>query len=113
MLRASAHATGHPVDAVEAVQGRDVEQAVPHGSRLVAFVDAVVGGDEHAADGARARLAAAATPAAVAEAAAIVANFEMMTRVADSTGARLPTGALASTERERAALGVDAFDSAR
>lgn len=113
MLRASAHATGHPVDAVEAVNGRDVEQAVPHGPLLVAFVDAVVGGDERVAEDARARLAAAATPAAVAEAAAIVANFEMMTRVADSTGARLPAGALASTERERAALAVDAFPSAR
>jgi hypothetical protein len=113
MLRASAKAVGQPVDAVTAVTGGDVEQAVPHGPLLVSFVDAVVGGPGPAAEAARAALAEAATPAAVGEAAAIVANFEMMTRVADATGARVATERLASTEAERAALGVDAYRSAR
>lgn len=118
MLRASAKAVGQPVDAVDAVNGVDVEQAVPHGPLLVGLVDAVLpgaGGDSNAeaAEEARHQLALAAGPAAVSDAVAIIANFEMMTRVADATGARLPTERLGSTERERQALGVDAFTSAR
>lgn len=120
MLRASAKAVGQPVNAVDAVNGVDVEQAVPHGPLLVGLVDALLSqGSEEASDGpgaaerARSRLALAAGPAAVSDAVAIIANFEMMTRVADATGARLPTERLGSTERERQALGVDAFTSAR
>jgi len=113
MLRASASAVGQPVDAVAAVNGDDVEQAVPHGPLLVAFVDAVTGGDAAAQERARAALAIAATPASVTEAAAVLANFEMMTRVADATGARMPPERLAPTQHERERLGVDAFPSAR
>jgi len=113
MLRASAEQVGQPVDAVDAVNGNEVEQAVPHGPLLVRFVDAVLGDDPERAESARAGLAASATPAAVADAAAVLANFEMMTRVADSTGARLVAGRLSSTEHEREALGVNAFPSAR
>lgn len=113
MLRASANAVGQPVDVVAAVNGDDVEQAVPHGPLLVAFVDAANGGDAHAQERARAALATAATTAAVGEAAAVLANFEMMTRVADSTGARLPADRLISTQHERERLGVDGFASAR
>lgn len=113
MLRASAKSVGQPVDAVAAVSGRDVEQAVPHGPVLVGFVDAVVDRDRPAADRAREVLAGAAGPAAVADAAAIVANFEMMTRVADSTGARVQAERLESTRTEREQLGVDGFSSAR
>lgn len=113
MLRASAQEVGQPVDAVEAVNGTDVEQAVPHGPLLVGFVDAVLGTDPTAAETSRSRLADAAGPAAVAEAAAVLANFEMMTRVADSTGARVVAERLAATEHERDALGVNAFPSAR
>jgi hypothetical protein len=113
MLRASAQEVGQPVDAVEAVNGTDVEQAVPHGPLLVGFVDAVLGDEPDRAESARVRLATSATPAAVADAAAVLANFEMMTRVADSTGARVAAGRLDSTVHEREALGVNAFPSTR
>ncbi len=113
MLRASAKAVGQPVDAVDAVNGVDVEQAVPHGPLLVGLVDAVLGGDPTQADAARARLADAAGPGAVSDAAAVLANFEMMTRVADATGARLAADRLTSTVSERERLGADAFPSAR
>ena len=113
MLRASAKSVGQPVDAAAAVSGKDVEQAVPHGPLLVAFVDAIVGEDPALAEQARSALADAAGPAAVSDAAAIVANFEMMTRVADSSGARVQGERLESTRREREELGVDAFSSAR
>ncbi len=113
MLRASAKSVGHPVDAVAAVSGDEVELAVPHGPLLVGFVDAIVAGDAGDSHTAREALAAAASPAAVADAAAILANFEMMTRVADSTGARVQSERLESTRSERERLGVDAFSSAR
>ena len=112
MLRASSKATtGERIDTVGLVEGTSTD--VPHGPRLVAFVDAVVGGDATDAAEARAALAADAGPAAVADAAAVVANFEMMTRVADGTGARQLPGRLASLEHERARLGLDALPSAR
>ena len=82
-------------------------------SLLVGFVDAVVNGDPHQSEAARAALAAAAGTTAVVDAAAVLANFEMMTRVADSTGARVVADRLASTEHERDLLGVNSFPSAR
>jgi hypothetical protein len=113
MLRASAKAAGQPVDAVNALNGEEVRESVPHGPLLVGLVDAVLRDDPDAAEGARARLAHAAGPAAVGDAVAVIANFEMMTRVADSTGARLPPERLGSTQSERQRLGVDGFSSAR
>ena len=57
-------------------------------AELTAFVRAVVGLDEEATGEARAALVTAAGPELLVEAAAVLANFEMMTRVADGTGAR-------------------------
>lgn len=48
----------------------------------------MVGLDEEATVQARAALVAAAGAELMVEAAAVLANFEMMTRVADGTGAR-------------------------
>lgn len=112
LLRASSKvATGERIETVEVLGGSSGD--VPHGPRLVAFVDAVVGGDATAADEARAALAADAGPTAVADAAAVLANFEMMTRLADGTGARQLPGRVASLAEERARLGFDEFPSAR
>jgi len=109
MLRASSTAvTGERIDAVDAVGGASGE--VPHGPALVAFVDAVVGGDAVAA---RTALCAEAGPAAVVDAAAVIANFEMMTRVADGTGAHQLPGRLATLQDERDRLGLDHYPSAR
>ena len=112
MLRASSKAiTGERIETVDVLGGRSGD--VPHGPQLVAFVDAVVGGDPAEANEARAALAADAGPGAVADAAAVLANFEMMTRLADGTGARQLPGRVASIADERARLGFDEFPSAR
>ena len=55
----------------------------------------------------------AAGPAAVGEAAAVIGNFEMMTRIADGTGARFPDGALGGLADIRDQFGLDSFVSAR
>lgn len=111
MLRASSRAVGQPIDAVDAVEGAST--GVPLGPELVAFVDAVVDRDPERADAARVALASAGGGAAVADTAAVLANFEMMTRVADGTGARQPPERLAKLGDERARLGLDHYQSAR
>jgi hypothetical protein len=47
------------------------------------------------------------------DASAVVANFEMMTRLADATGARLRPEQIDASESIRTELGLDAFPSAR
>ena len=47
------------------------------------------------------------------DAAAVIANFEMMTRLADSTGARMTTDTVANRAEIAAAMGVDKVVSRR
>ncbi|MEX1106907.1 MAG: hypothetical protein WEB78_11965 [Ilumatobacteraceae bacterium] len=80
---------------------------------LEEFVTAVVGDDSAEAD----RMRAAVTDVLGAEwlidASAVIANFEMMTRLADATGARLRPEQLDAAEVVRAELGLDRFESRR
>jgi len=62
---------------------------LPHGSELRAFAEAVAGHDEQVLAAARAALVDATDEAFMLDAAAVAANFEMMTRVADGTGSLL------------------------
>jgi len=80
---------------------------------LEAFVAAVVGDDPDAADAARAMLVDQLGPEWLVDAAAVVANFEMMTRLADGTGARLLPQRIEQAAALRAELGLDQFPSAR
>jgi hypothetical protein len=73
-----------------------------HGAELIAFADAIAGFDEARLKDARNRLLSAAGPSLMIDAAAVAANFEMMTRVADSTGARFPADQL----EQRVGMGV-------
>lgn len=102
---------GERIDAAATVAGDD--HRVPLAVELVGFVDAVVSGDRTAADTARSALGDSGGPAAVVDAAAVLANFEMMTRVADGTGARQLPQRVASLADERTRLGIDTFPSAR
>lgn len=111
MLRASSEATEGTIDAASAVHGEAA--GVPHGPLLVQFVEAVTRGGAAAADAARNALSQAAGPEAVVDAAAVLANFEMMTRVADSTGAVVAPRWMESSVTERASLGADGFQSVR
>ena len=77
------------------------------------FVAAVVGNDEHAADDARSTLVDHHGVEWLVDASAVVANFEMMTRLADATGARMLPAQIAGTVALREQLGVNVFPSAR
>lgn len=85
---------------------------VPHGKVLIDFVDATATrGDELAV--ARDRVIEAMGHDALVDAAAVVANFTMMTRIADSTGTPLDPGSVEISTELRAGLDVDRYVSAR
>jgi hypothetical protein len=111
MLRASIDHSGAVAD-VSGIDGSSGSGLV-HGAELVAFAEAAVGGDPATLALARVALADAAGSEAMVDAAAVVANFEMMTRLADTTGAAVDEGARASSAEARSLLGIDRFDTAR
>jgi hypothetical protein len=78
----------------------------------VAFAEAALGRDAAALLQARSALAARVGNAGVVDAAAVVATFEMMDRIADATGVPLDTPVVAATARLRRDLGVERFASA-
>lgn len=80
---------------------------------LESFVDAVVGPDPRRADQLRREVADQLGPDWLVDASAVIANFEMMTRVADGTGARLRPAQIEQTAALRAELGIDHFASRR
>lgn len=85
---------------------------VPHGQLLVDFVNASRT-DTDALAAARDRLADQMGDDALVDAAAVVANFTMMTRIADGTGTPLDEGTVDMSAEIRAAIGVDDFVSKR
>ncbi len=89
------------------------DEAGTRSAILEEFVVAVVGDDPARADAARATIVDRLGPDWLIDTSAVVANFEMMTRLADATGARLPPERLEAAASIRAELGLDAFPSAR
>lgn len=89
MLRWSRHEHGESVDLDDLAACAD--DAGKRWSReLFDFATSSTGHDGAALDRTRAALVARAGEAAMVDAAAVIANFEMMTRLADGTGARIP-----------------------
>jgi len=88
MLRWSGQEEGEQVDLAALGDGHVAgEDPVAHA--LHGFATAAVERDDDALGLARLRLARVAGEAFMVDAAAVVANFEMMTRLADGTGARM------------------------
>jgi len=85
---------------------------VPAADILLAFADAVVAGEGTDLDAARARLRDALGRAAVVDAAAVIANFQRMTRIADATGIPLDREANLVSAPLQERLGIDRFGSA-
>src|SRR5687767_13052356 len=112
MLRWSSTAEGSPADLAALAEGEG-DGGVPFGAQLVAFTEAIGSGDDAAIASTRTALADAAGKEFMLDAAAVVANFEMMTRVADGTGARFPDQGAESRALLAESLGIAAFTSAR
>ena len=84
---------------------------VPHERALVAFTEAVHGRDAQAVSVARKELIDKLGPEGMVNAAAIAANFDGITRVADGIGIELDSVMEGATEELRNKLGLHAFQS--
>ena len=77
---------------LDALAAGTSDVGVPLGAQLVEFATAAADlrGDRVAMEAARRTLVAVAGEAFMIDAAAVAANFHMMTRLADGTGAQIP-----------------------
>jgi hypothetical protein len=112
MLRASSSANDLELD-LSLVRGEASEnEAVQHAPALANLVDSSVN-DLEALSTARAALVDVSDKETMIDACAVVANFEMMTRIADGTGTRHPPERLDAIGDMSHSLGLDQFTSAR
>ena len=88
MLRESSKTTGENYD-LTVLTGRTGDGNIRHGALLVAFADAVLGSDDARLAGIRSEIRTKVGDAALIDAAAIVATFNAIDRVADSTGIQI------------------------
>ena len=109
MLRASARATGDAVDLNAIVDEEAGDGGIPHGGLLKAFAEATLADGGTPLTGVRKRLRNALGDAALVDAAAVIANYSALDRVADATGIPLEPAKETGTADLRAELGIDAF----
>jgi hypothetical protein len=96
MLSWSSTATHQTLDLAAVADGRP-GVGLDHGDALLAFASACGGTDDIELAAARNALVAETDEAFMVDAAAVAANFEMMTRLADGTGAAMPAERLANS----------------
>ncbi len=82
---------------------------IAHGNLLVDFAEAVLGSDDKHLVRARMRLTEALGTDALVDAAAVVANFNAIDRIADATGIPIDAERVELTADLRAELGINAF----
>jgi hypothetical protein len=112
LLRESSKAKGEAYD-LNLLTGAKGDGNIPHGALLVAFAEAVLGGDDRRLAEIREAIRVRMGEAALVDAAAIVATFNAIDRVADATGIPIEDGRAASTADFRAELGINAFAEQR
>ena len=111
LLRVSGDANGLTIDLQAALDRDHVgDVGVPASAALLAFTNVVeLGGD---VDGARAALVAEVGAEAAVEAAATIAVFNGLVRIADGTGIRLDDGVFSVSSDARELFGVNRFAGA-
>jgi hypothetical protein len=112
LLRESSKAKGEDYD-LSLLTGTQGDGNIPHGALLVAFAEAVLGDDDRCLHEVQAAIRGRMGDAALVDAAAIVATFNAIDRVADATGIPIEDNKAASTADVRAALGINAFAEQR
>ena len=90
----------------------DATSGVKAGVVLAAFAEAIITGDDILAQ-ARSAVVAALGEAAMIDAAAVVAGFNGITRIADATGIPLEDKKADETTDWRQSLGIDAYRAAK
>ncbi len=112
MLRASVETEGAEVDYRGIADGASAEaSSIPAAGALVGLIEASLSEDEDAGIEARARVRRELGSEALVDAAAVIGNFERMTRIADATGIPLDAPVNIMTESLRAELGIDRYGS--
>ena len=97
---------------LRAVNGEaPADSGVAHGAELLAFTDAVMHGDDAATTQARAALRAVLTPESYVAVAGIIAAFNVVDRIADSTGIPLDEMMVAMSGDVREELRLARFAS--
>jgi hypothetical protein len=112
LLRASSKAKGESFD-LSLIVGKPGDGNIAHGALLVAFAEAVLGVDDERLADTQSRIRAAMGDAALVDAAAIIATFNAIDRVADATGIQIEDAKAQATADVRAALGINAFAERR
>ena len=109
MLRESSTADGSSYDLAAIVGNGDADGGVPHGTVLVAFVDAVLGGPDAGLAGARDSVRSAVGDAGFVDACATIASFNAVVKLADGTGIPLEDWKESRTRDIRDSLKIDSF----
>jgi hypothetical protein len=112
MLSWSSRETNAEVDLTALADGR-AGVGIEHGDELLRFASACAGDDDAELAAARDALVVATDEAFMVDAAAVAANFEMMTRLADGTGAAMPPERLERSAAEIAVMGTGSLTSRR
>ena len=112
MLRESSTTTGETYD-LSLLTGAKGDGNIPHGALLVSYAEAVLGTDDRRLAEVRASIRAQMGDAALVDAAAIVATFNAIDRVADATGIPIEDAKAASTADLRTALDINDFAEQR
>ncbi len=113
MLRVSVETEGAEVDYRGIVDGEGAEaSSIPAAAALVGLVEASLSSEQGDGEEARARVRRELGSEALIDAAAIIGNFERMTRIADATGIPLDAPVNVATEALRVELGIDRYGSA-
>jgi hypothetical protein len=112
MLSWSSAETSQSVDLDAVADGRP-GVGLPHGDALLRFADACGRTDDEELAAARAALVAETDEAFMVDAAAVAANFEMMTRLADGTGAAMPPERLERSAEVIATMRIEHLASRR
>ena len=112
MLRESSRTKGGNYD-LTLLTGTSGDGNIPHGALLVQFAEAVLGSDDERLRAVQSEIRARMGDAALVDAAAIIATFNAIDRVADSTGIPIEDNKAEVTADFRAALGINAFAEKR
>ena len=108
----SGAANGYDIDLAAAVDREFVgDVGLPASAGLLAYTNAVCGGSGDIGE-ARSRMIGEIGDEATRLAAAVIAIFSGLVRVADGTGIQLDDGVFAASVHEREALGIDRFQGA-
>ena len=112
MLSWSSTETGQSLDLSAVAEGRP-GVGLDHGDALLRFASACGGRDDEQLAAARSALIAETDEAFMVDAAAVAANFEMMTRLADGTGAAMPEERLVRSAQAIDVMGIAELTSRR